>query len=101
MSFLPPFSDSRERTFWVQAALRHKGSSFAAIGRKHGWSRITVAGAMHTPCDPQERAIAAELGVTQQELFPERFDATGKRLHHVRHNTAGRGAGNVKNSEAA
>jgi Ner family transcriptional regulator len=101
MTTLPKFQDARTRTIWVQAALRQKALSFAAIGRSHGWSRITVASAMNTPSDPQEKAIAAALGVSQSELFPERYDAEGNRLHLVRENKASRKPCNVKRVEAA
>lgn len=101
MTTLPTFADPRERTIWVQAQLKLAGTSFAAIGRANGWSRRAVAAAMTNACDPQEKAIAAALGVTQQQLFPERYDRTGKRLHHVRQNTGRDGADNVKHDEAA
>jgi lambda repressor-like predicted transcriptional regulator len=101
MTSFPTFNDVRERTLWVQAELRRVGSSFSAIARENGWSRGAVANAMFVASDPQEKAIADKLGGSQQELFPERYDRLGERLHPVRQNTAGRGAGNVKNSEAA
>jgi lambda repressor-like predicted transcriptional regulator len=101
MTPLPTFADLRARTLWVQAALRHKGSSFAAIGRKHGWHRMTVRQAMFHALDAQERAIAEELGVTQQALFPERYDVQGNRLHHVFKNSRRAGPHNVNTQDAA
>ncbi|HVJ53487.1 MAG TPA: helix-turn-helix domain-containing protein [Aliidongia sp.] len=101
MSPLPTFTDARERSIWVQAQLRLVGSSFAAIARLHGWSRRAVANAMLNASNPQEQAIADMLGLSQRELFPERYDRAGKRLHHVRQNTAPRVTGNVKHDEAA
>lgn len=102
MTRLPTFRDARERSIWVRAQLLFIGKSYADIARENGWSRRAVSNAMTNPSDPQERAIAAALGVTQADLFPERYDrATGKRLHHVRDNTAFTGKGNVKHNEAA
>ena len=101
MLTLPSFDTARERSFWVQAQLRLAGTSFAAIARTKGWSRAAVANAMLVPSDPQERAIADALGISQQELFPERYDAAGKRLHLVRGLPPRGGAANVKRSEAA
>jgi lambda repressor-like predicted transcriptional regulator len=90
------FKDSRERTIWVQQQLRLKGSSFAAIAKANGWKRGSVSSAMHMPSDAQEKAIAAELGVEQEVLFPERFDAEGQRFHPVKNKTIHRPR-NVKN----
>jgi Ner family transcriptional regulator len=100
MSLLPTFSSDRERTFWVQARLKLLNTSFAAIARENSWSRNTVRGAMFMALDAQERAIAEKLGVTQQALFPERYDAEGNRLHAVK-NTPQRGTHNVNKREAA
>ncbi len=101
MTALPTFTDTRARSIWVQAQLKLAGTSFAAIGRAHGWTRRAVAAAMTNACDPQEKAIAAVLGVSQRDLFPERYDRTGKRLHHVRQHTGRDDADNVKHDEAA
>jgi lambda repressor-like predicted transcriptional regulator len=103
MSLLPPISNnpnSRERSLWAQAELKRIGSSLAEIARENGWSRPCVSNAMFRAADPQERAIAAKLGVTQQQLFPERFNPQGKRLHRVK-NSAPITAHNVKSGQAA
>jgi len=101
MTSLPTFNDPRQRSIWVQAQLQLAGISFAAIARVHGWNRRAVANAMQTASDPQEKAIAAALGVTQEQLFPERYDAEGNRLHHVRQHTGTVAASNVKRTRAA
>jgi Ner family transcriptional regulator len=101
MTFLPTFTDARERNVWVQAQLRLAGTSFAAIARVHGWSRRAVSQAMTSASHPQEKAIAAALGVTQEQLFPERYDQEGNRLHQVRQHTGRGGADNVKTDRAA
>ena len=90
-----------ERSLWVQMQLRLRGSSFAAIARKHGWAKTSVSMAMKTPSFPQEQAIAEELGLQIESLFPERFDADGRRLHPIRKNTSRRGGGNAKGQGAA
>jgi lambda repressor-like predicted transcriptional regulator len=87
MTVLPIFTNHRQRTIWVQAWLRDNGLSFAAIGEANGWTRFAVSKAMNIASYPQECAIAAALGVTPEALFPERYDAHGRRLHHVRQNT--------------
>ena len=102
MIVIPPYrGNNQARSLWVMSALRLSGQSFASIGREHGWSGTVVRNAMHMPLDAQERAIAEALGVTQQELFPERYDAHGNRLHHVRKNRRASTESHVKNTEAA
>jgi lambda repressor-like predicted transcriptional regulator len=100
MASIPSFESALDRTLWVQHQLRAAGSSFAAIALRNEWSRGAVAKAMYAPSDPQERAIADQLGVRQQDLFPERFDPRGRRKHPVK-NRASAPAGNVKESRAA
>jgi lambda repressor-like predicted transcriptional regulator len=97
---IPSFNDSRERTIWVQSRLRLIGSSFAAIALQLGCRRSAVAQAMYLPSDSMERAIAQEIGVTQEALFPERYDTEGRRLHPVKNKTIRHGR-NVKTGEAA
>jgi lambda repressor-like predicted transcriptional regulator len=101
MTTLPAFANARERNIWVKAQLELGGQSFAGIARAHGWSRGAVAAAMRVPSDPQEKALAAALGVSQAALFPERYDLLGKRLHHVRENNDVADNGNVKHEKAA
>lgn len=101
MTTLPTFQDAFERSVWVQAQLRLAGSSFAQIARENGWSRNAVTQAMRSPSDPQEKAIADKLGVTQRQLFPERYDRSGQRRHHVHQNRRGSGADQCKTDEAA
>ncbi|EGX99848.1 hypothetical protein AZA_19560 [Nitrospirillum viridazoti Y2] len=101
MTTLPVFASPRERSIWVQAQLRLSNQSFSQIARDNGWSRVVVTNAMYVASNPQEVAIAAALGVSQQELFPERFDRNGIRLHVVRQNKAGRVPRNVKESAVA
>lgn len=92
-------SSPAERSLWVQMQLRLRGSSFAAIARKYGWAKTSVSMAMKTPSFPQEQAIAEELGLRIESLFPERFDAEGRRLHPIRKNSSRHGRGNVKGRE--
>jgi lambda repressor-like predicted transcriptional regulator len=67
--------------------LRLKHQNFSTIARDNGWHRQQVSMAMHIPCYPQEKAIADALGITVRELFPERYDEDGTRLHAVRENS--------------
>ncbi len=101
MTTIPPFGSPRERTIWVQATLLLLNTNFSKIGREHGWSGNAVALAMYRPSDPQEKAIADALGVSQRELFPERYDEDGNRLHLVHKMSPHRKRRNVKQQDAA
>ncbi|WP_246207184.1 helix-turn-helix domain-containing protein [Methylocystis heyeri] len=62
----------------IMAAIRMKGSSFAAIARDHGLKRQTMYWAQIRPHPRANAAIADFLGVPLCELWPEWFDADGK-----------------------
>ncbi len=98
---IPPFSSNLVRTLWVRSQLTLIGKSYSSIARDHGWTPEAVRVALHKAMDAQERAIADALGVAQRDLFPDRFDASGNRLHHVRKPTDSRTSPHVKNHEAA
>ena len=84
MGILTVPSDPRQRSLWVQFELKQRGSSFAAIARKEKVSRRAVALAMSSPSERMEQAIAVELGITVEQLFPERYDSHGQRIPLVR-----------------
>ncbi len=77
-------SDSRERAAWVQYQLRLRAISFAEIAKKLGCTRQVLARALQTPMLRQEQAIAEAIDLTPEQLFPERYDGNGRRLHRVR-----------------
>lgn len=68
------------RPFWVHYKLREIGSSVTAIAAEQGCSSQAVSMALHFGNSASlEAAIAAKLGLTARQLFPERFDASGNR----------------------
>lgn len=97
---IPSFPNPLVRSSWVQTELKKKGSSYSAIATDQGVHRSAVSNTMHMPNDRLEKAIAAELGVTQEALFSERFDAEGQRFHAVKHKAV-KPPRNVKTSRAA
>jgi lambda repressor-like predicted transcriptional regulator len=101
MNELPSFASQRERHLWVKARLELLGTSFSAIARAHGWSPVSVHRALSVPLDRQEKAIAQALRVSQQALFPERYDEAGKRLHRVVKHTGDQRVCAVNESAAA
>ena len=79
-----PPRDPRERVAWVQFQLRLRGLSFADISRAEGVSPRAIRQALYAPSKYLEEAIARAIGITPEALFPERFDASGRRLHRNR-----------------
>jgi len=73
-----------ERRGWVCYQLRLRGSSLTRIAKEEGVSLQAVSNALMMPSSFIEPAIAAALGLTVEQLFPERFDAMGQRLAHTR-----------------
>jgi lambda repressor-like predicted transcriptional regulator len=71
------------RRAWVLFQLRIRGYSLAAIAEEIGVARQSVRGALVEPSAHVERALAKKLGLRVQDLFPERFDSTGRRLHRT------------------
>lgn len=64
----------------IKAALRKRGTSLAAIARKHGVSRQAVTLVLHRPSAKWEAVIAKSLGVTAREIWPSR---AGVRRHRA------------------
>lgn len=73
-----------ERRGWIIWQLRLRGYSLRRIAAEEGTSIQSVSYALGNPSAALEEAIAARLDRTPQELFPERFDARGHRIHIVR-----------------
>lgn len=73
-----------ERRAWVCYQLRLRGDSLSAIARRIGVSHQAVSTALMSPSKDIEQAIAEAIGLTPEQLFPERFDSTGKRLVQTR-----------------
>ncbi len=55
--------------------MRLAGSSFAALGRELGVTRDAVRNACRKPYPKMERAIAAKIGRSPEEIWPERYAA--------------------------
>lgn len=92
-----------ERRGWIITQLWLRGTSLRAVGAAAGKSHQSMSYALRAPSAECEELIARALGLTALQLFPERFDAAGVRLHRLRPwqpNTAGR-AGNVDHQEVA
>ncbi len=73
-----------ERRGWIIWQLRNRGWSLSRIALQEGVSVQAVSGALMVPSSHLQRVIADILGLTPQQLFPEFFDAAGKRLGKTR-----------------
>lgn len=62
------------RREWIKFQLKLIGSSFAAIGRKHGLTRHAPKRALYISYPKMERAIAKEIGMTPEQIWPERYN---------------------------
>ncbi len=80
---IPP-RDPRERAAWVQYQLKLRGLTFTDLGRREGVSQQAVKSALYSASQYLEEAIAQAIGLSPELLFPERFDASGRRLHKSR-----------------
>lgn len=73
------------RRWWIMAQLRAKDSSYADIGRVTGYGRNTVLAVVSWPKGAGtyrnariEKAIADKLGLTVEQLWPDRYPTEGK-----------------------
>ena len=95
--------DPAVRRAWVIFQLRIRHSSLSKVGRKIGVTRTSVYNALMWPSRFAEEALADELGIPVQTLFPERFDANGERLHQMKpaYRSRGRRRRNVQVGKAS
>jgi lambda repressor-like predicted transcriptional regulator len=73
------------RRAWVRLKLAEKGIDLAEVAREHNLTRQAMYHALHHPSARVEEIIAGAIGITVQELFPERFTADGYRLSKSKH----------------
>jgi Ner family transcriptional regulator len=57
----------------VLAALKKRGKTLSGISRAHGYHATAAGKALKRPWPALEALIAAELGVTPQEIWPARY----------------------------
>lgn len=72
------------RRAWVSFQLRRRGLSVRQLAFREGVSPQALGHALMMPSASLERVLAKALGLKVQELFPERFDETGRRLFLTR-----------------
>lgn len=63
----------------IHAALRKAGWSLRQLALHHGYaSKSGLGNAIHKPYPKAERIIATALGLKPQQIWPSRYDRTGK-----------------------
>lgn len=79
----PPRNPVNRRA-WVTHQLKLRGQSLTSIGAVLGVCRQAVSGALTTPSERIEQALAEALDLPVVTLFPERFDQKGFRIPRTR-----------------
>jgi Ner family transcriptional regulator len=81
------FKCVRQRNAWIGFQLKRRGKSFASLARENGFSRSSVAVALYRPSLKMESILANELGISPDQLFPERYQdgvrIDGRRVCHA------------------
>jgi len=72
--------DPAERRVWIVGQLRLRGTSLRRLAAITGVSQQAMSHALTGSSSHLEVVIADALGLTPQQLFPERFTADGGRL---------------------
>lgn len=62
----------------IVAALRKRGWSLRRLSIHHGYSPTVLAVALRRPWPKGEEIIAATIGITPPELWPERYGPDGR-----------------------
>lgn len=96
--------DPRARHIWIGAALRLAGSSFADIARDLDITPQAVQQATRMSNRRAQEAIAAKIGMSVRELFPEWYRPDGTRIGDplcCDDNTEGNRADNAKSGGEA
>ncbi|OHD26102.1 MAG: hypothetical protein A2Y38_15550 [Spirochaetes bacterium GWB1_59_5] len=83
MATLQPPKKDAERRAWIKYQLELRGYNFASIARELGVDRSAPKSVFSKHYPKMERAIAERLGLTAEELWPERYP-TGEQITRKR-----------------
>lgn len=65
----------------VKAAIRKRGMTLGGLGDRVGLSPQALSRAIHSRSSAKaERVIAEFIGIAPQNIWPSRYDKTGRRL---------------------
>lgn len=65
--------DPEEKAAWIKYQLNKKNLSYSAIARQENVSRETPRRALYRSYPRMEKVIAEALGMTPEEIWPERY----------------------------
>lgn len=65
----------------IRAAIRKKDETLSSLGRKNNIPESTMRNALSKPVKSAELVIAAFLGKSLHELWPNRWDEDNKRIY--------------------
>lgn len=68
---------TEKRWAWIRYQLTLRGITIVQVAKDTGVKPQTVARARHIPYPKMEKALSDALGLTPQELFPDRYDEDG------------------------
>lgn len=85
----------------IKAAIRKRGLTLEALSESLGYSRVVVGVALRRPWPAVESGIASFLGISPQELWPDRYDADGKPRRGIRRKASGRAASRLRQKSRA
>lgn len=71
--------DPVHRNEWIKYQLRLRGSSMSQLARRLGVTRQAVRNALSSSYPKMERAIAHELGLPPEAIWPERYQSRGSK----------------------
>lgn len=68
----------------IKAQVRMRGMTLTRLATRNGLDASACRVALLRPLPKAEQAISAYLGVPLHVLWPDRYDAEGRRFRHVR-----------------
>lgn len=71
-----------ERREWIKFQLTLRGLTLCSLGEKAGYTKSVLSVALGKAYPKAEAVIASALGLTPQELWPERYAKDGKPIRH-------------------
>lgn len=75
--------DPEKRKHWAIYQFGLRGRSLASVAREVGIKKDTLYVVWSRPYPRMERVLAELLGITPQEMFPDRYDAAGKPARRI------------------
>ena len=68
----------------IKAELHRQGWTFTALGERYGCHRTNISVALERPNQTGEDAIAWSIGVSAEELWPDRYPKSSHRIYDSR-----------------